>query len=130
MRFFQSVLLTLLAVVALPSATLAAGAYAYTFQVPITASNLPAGAVLYVICVGYPNGAAATGASSSPLTPTNGSYSGTVSIPVSSAAPFTSYLCQAQVMLGGAVANLQNTASLNPVAVPGWNGTMVIKGSP
>jgi hypothetical protein len=127
MRFDQSALFTLLLAAALPAAALAAGPYSYTFQVPITATNLPAGSALYAICVGYPAVAASVGLSSPPLAVTNGSYNGTATVTLISKAPFATYMCSAAVMMNGVIVNFQNPGSLSPTTTPGWRGTMLVK---
>jgi hypothetical protein len=132
MRFAAFALLALLFTAALPSVALAQLVYSYTLSVPVTAKNLPAGSTLNVGCLTYtgPNGAGQTGnLFSSSATPTNGSYSGSFSVPTTSKVPLTSYSCWVQVSVNGSVVNTQDVGHFNPPASPGWTGTMFASGN-
>ena len=101
--------------------------YAYTFQVPVTASNLPANTGLQAICIlfsGALGGGSTLGFGTSPNAKlTNGGYSGSLTVTASS--PTTkagSYQCIALVKSGANNLNLVGTDPKAPAA--GWSGTM------
>ena len=130
MRYFASVLTMMLVAAALPSAAFAD--YQYTFQVPATLSNLPAGAGIQVECKMWagPNRSGAQVAaqtSGSPVTPTNGAYSGTFVVKESSPTAPGSYACWLLVYVGGTLLNIVNGTPTNPSA--GWTGTMMTSGN-
>jgi|SRR5580698_1246969 hypothetical protein len=124
MRFFVS---SLAAVLAAAMPTLAMAAYNYTFNVPVTLNNMPAGAVSTLECSLY-QGINASGGQIGTATAmlTTSSAQQNMSIPVSAPTKPGSYSCWVVVS-----AKIGSTASINiqngtPTApVPGWTGQMV-----
>jgi hypothetical protein len=130
MRSFASILTTMLVAAALPSAAFAD--YQYTFQVPATLSNVPAGAGIQVECNMWagPNRSGAQVAaqtSGNPVTATNGTYSGTFVVKASSTTAPGSYACWLLVSSGNSSLNIVNGTPANPS--PGWTGTMMTGGN-
>jgi hypothetical protein len=131
MRNFVFGFIAMLVVAAAPVAALAD--YAYTFQVPATLNNLPAGAIVWVECNTY-SGVNASGTMLSEGqgsgTPANGSYSNTITVKLSSTTKPASYECWLQVSPGGsstAYMNIQN--GLPNVPATGWTGTQFTIGA-
>jgi hypothetical protein len=123
MRTFVSAIAAALLTV-MPMAALAD--YAYTFQVPVTATNLPANSFLQALCTVFsgPLGAGSTlsfGTSQNAKL-SNGGFSGTLAVAVSSPAKPGSYQCVALVKSGASNLNLNNGDPKSPTA--GWSGTM------
>ena len=120
--FLSAIVATLLTVV--PMAVFAD--YAYTFQVPVTAANLPANSYLQATCLVF-SGALGAGStlafgSSANAKLTNGGFSGNLSVAVSSPTKPGSYQCIALVKSGASNLNLVNGDPKAPTA--GWTGTM------
>ncbi len=99
----------------------------YTFQVPIAVSNLPSGAAVQAACAVYSgtngSGSQLKYATSSASAVTGGSFSGTLSVSLTSPAKPASYQCYMMVYNGGKIVNLVNGNATSPA--DGWTGTMV-----
>jgi hypothetical protein len=124
MRFFVSSVAALLAIAA-PAVAMAA--YNYTFNVPVTLNNLPAGAVATAECSLFA-GINASGGQVATATATLNSAPGpqSISIPVSAPAKPGSYSCWVIVSakIGSSTSiNIQNGTPTSPV--PGWTGQML-----
>jgi hypothetical protein len=102
--------------------------YAYTFQVPVSVSNLPAGSSVQVECNMWagPNhtGAQVAAGTSTTIAAPNGSYSGTLTVKDTATTAPGSYACWVMVWLGNSAINLTNGNPPGPA--PSWTGTMVI----
>jgi hypothetical protein len=127
MRYFSSILVTLLIAAALPSAVPAQTTYTYTIQGQVSASGVPAGAAINVGCYTFPN---TTGTGSSIAfaqvtfnASSTGSYSGNYSLQLSGSTKPQSYVCRERILPpnSGQILNFDNNN--NPIA--GWTGTMV-----
>jgi hypothetical protein len=107
-----------------PAAALAD--YAYTFQIPATASNLPAGATVQAACQLFsgPNGSGGQigYGTSQTVSSSNGTYSGTFTVASSAPSKPGSYTCYLMISAGGKMINLINGTPTNPQS--GWTGTM------
>jgi hypothetical protein len=126
------VLVTIVAFAAciFPCAAFADAQYLYTLNIPVTATNLPAGSTLAAACnYTTASGAASLIGVSSPVTPANGAYSGTLTVAHSSPAPLVAYACVVTVnngsnpyvnLSGGAP--FTNYTPSGPAA--GWTGTI------
>jgi hypothetical protein len=131
MRYFAFVLATLLIAAAMPSTAFAD--WAYTFQVPVTVSNLPAGSALQVEChlwAGLNRSGATLAAQTSgaaQVIVNTGSYSGTITVKASSPTAPASYGCWLEIYVGSTMANIVNGTPTNPS--PGWTGTMLVTGN-
>ena len=124
MRFFVS---SLAAVLAAATPAVAMAAYNYTFNVPVTLNNMPAGAVATAECSLYA-GLNGSGGQMATETATLSISPGpqTVSIPVSAPTKPGSYSCYVIVgaKFGAASSiNIQNGVPTSPM--PGWTGPMV-----
>jgi hypothetical protein len=123
-RFIVS---SLAAVLAAAVPAIAMAAYNYTFNVPVTLNNLPAGAVATAECSLFV-GINASGGQISTATATLASSPGpqSVTIPVSSPTKPGSYSCW--VVVGAKIGSTASINILNGVAtspMPGWTGQMV-----
>jgi len=130
MRTFGLAFMTLLLAAAMPSAALAD--YAYTFHVPATVSNLPAGAVVAVECNLWagPNRSGeflAGQTSGAGVAAVNGSYSGTFTVKVSTTSAPGSYGCWLLISIGPTIINIVDGSPTKPQ--PGWTGTMLASGN-
>jgi hypothetical protein len=123
MRTFLSTLVAVF-LTAIPAAVFAD--YAYTFQVPVTASNLPANTGLQATCIlfsGALGGGSTLSFGTSPNAKlTNGGYSGSLTVTASSATKPGSYQCIVLVKSGANNLNLVGTDPKAPAS--GWSGTM------
>jgi hypothetical protein len=126
MRYAISGLLTILLAAVVPGIASAGLTYSYTLKAPVTATNLPAGATMNIGC-NYAGPAGASGqVFSAYVTPAaNGSYSGTIDMPVTTTYALVSYACWLQVWVGGNVVNY--TGNFGNNATPGWTGTIAVK---
>jgi hypothetical protein len=128
MRFFLSGLIAIAMAAALPGTALAT-VWSYTLNVPLTASNIPAGTPFIVECYLYPGanraGAFLNSTTSPTLTATNGSWSGTTTVKISSTSKPGSYSC-AIVVFGPPGQNALNQVNGSPDTSTGYSGTMSI----
>lgn len=127
MRFLQIIPCAIALAAASSTAALSQTVYNYTLNVPVSITNSPAGGWAQVSCFlqsGANGGGRELGSGSSPHeTLTNGSFSGTVAVTVSSPTKPASYGCV--VVVVGNNSQTLNIMNLTPTTAlaPGWTGT-------
>jgi hypothetical protein len=137
MRYFASLLAILIASVPTNPA-LADATYTYDFSVPVQVGSLPAGAKLAVACemysaanqTGTQVGSAWWPSTTTTQATTNGGWSGTANMQVTTSVQALSYRCALAVYNGSPnLANLINwVASITgwmKTQTTGWTGTML-----
>jgi hypothetical protein len=132
MRFFATAFAAIVAAAAIPSVALAD--VSYTFNVPVTLSNLTPSQVAYVDCNLYSGtnggGTLLGGGEGAPIPVTaNGSYSGTYTVVESSPTLPASYRCWIIVTAKGSSTTLNIINGRPDAPQPGWTGTMLTSGN-
>lgn len=128
MRLLQT---TALAICIAGAATTAASAqttYNYTFNVPVSVTNAPAGSNVAAACflMNGPNGSGSQdgqGALSAQQTLPSGSYSGTLTVKLSGPTKPRSYGCALQVVFHQQLLNITPNGDYTSRLQPGWTGT-------